>query len=94
MKGSFATFVRGLMDRAIPLAFPFFVLEKGPQRSTEEVEAIRQLSRERYAEPLEQAGEAGDASEAESSPDQDLDDDLASSDTASEKDGTESTPAW
>ena len=50
-KGTFATFIRGLTDRAVPLSFPFFVLEKGPQCEETEIEAIRQHSRDTYAEP-------------------------------------------
>lgn len=50
-KGSFATYIRGLTERAVPMSFPFFVLEKGPRATNEDIEAIRQQSRERYAEP-------------------------------------------
>lgn len=51
-KGTFATCVRGLTERAVPISFPFFVLEKLPRATKDEVDAIRQHSRERYAEPL------------------------------------------
>jgi len=50
-KGTFATFVRGLTDRAVPISFPFFVLEKLPRATKEEIDAIRQHSRNAYAEP-------------------------------------------
>ena len=50
-KGTFATFVRGLTERAVPISFPFFVLEKLPRATKEEIDAIRQHSREAYAEP-------------------------------------------
>lgn len=50
-KGSFATWVRGLTSRAVPVSFPFFVLENGPQTTKDERDAIRQHSREAYAEP-------------------------------------------
>lgn len=51
-KGSFATYVRGLTDRAIPISFPFFVLENFPRASREEKDAVRETSRERYAVSL------------------------------------------
>ncbi len=50
-KGTFVTFIRGLTDRGVPMSFPFFVLEKGPQRSAEDLQTIRELSRDAYAEP-------------------------------------------
>ncbi|UWR13403.1 type IV secretory system conjugative DNA transfer family protein [Sulfitobacter mediterraneus] len=49
-KGTFATYVRGLTDQAVPISFPFFVLEKGPKASREEIESIRAHSRATYAE--------------------------------------------
>ncbi len=52
-KGTFATFVRGLTERAVPISFPFFVLEKMPKASKEERETIRDHSRNNYAEPLQ-----------------------------------------
>jgi len=56
-KGTFATFVRGLTERAVPISFPFFVLEKMPRASTEERDAIRDYSRKNYAEPLQRKTE-------------------------------------
>ena len=50
-KGTFATYVRGLTQRAVPMSFPFFILEKRPQRTKDGIEAIRQQCREAYAEP-------------------------------------------
>ena len=50
-KGTFATFVRGLTERAVPISFPFFVMENLPRATKEEIDAIRQQSREGYAEP-------------------------------------------
>ncbi|WP_299829321.1 type IV secretory system conjugative DNA transfer family protein [uncultured Roseobacter sp.] len=50
-KGTFATFLRGLTQKAVPIAFPFFVLEKLPKTTKEERAAILQHSREAYAEP-------------------------------------------
>jgi hypothetical protein len=64
-KGTFATFVRGLTERAVPISFPFFVLEKRPQASKEEIDAIRQHSRETYAEPLRRTPEHDDTSTQE-----------------------------
>lgn len=93
-KGSFTTFVRGLTDRAIPLSFPFFILEKGPQRDAAEIEAIRQLSRERYAEPLQHAGDDTGPPEPETTPDDDPSDGPSGGGAAAEQDGTESAPAW
>jgi hypothetical protein len=57
LKGTFATFVRGLTERAVPISFPFFVLEKRSQASKEEIEAIREHSRKSYAEPWKKAPE-------------------------------------
>ena len=50
-KGTFATYVRGLTQRAVPVSFPFFTLEGLPRASREEIGAIRAYSRNRYAEP-------------------------------------------
>lgn len=38
-------------ERAVPMSFPFFVLENLPRATKEEIEAIRQQCREAYAEP-------------------------------------------
>ena len=51
-KGHFATYIRGLTERAVPMSFPFFVLEKLPRASAERRNAIREYSRAHYAEPL------------------------------------------
>ena len=69
-KGSFATYVRGVTDRAIPISFPFFVLEKMEQRGNLELDEIRQRSRERYAEPLH-APESDGEGESEAQEDED-----------------------
>ncbi|MEO1478541.1 MAG: ATP-binding protein, partial [Bacteroidota bacterium] len=50
-KGTFATSIRGLTERAVPLSFPFYVLERLPRATRAETDAIRQHSREHYAEP-------------------------------------------
>jgi len=50
-KGTFATFVRGLTDRAVPISFPFFVMEKLERATKDEIDAIREHSRNAYAEP-------------------------------------------
>ena len=55
-KGTFATYVRGLTDRAVPISFPFFVLEKMEKRSSEELASIRDASRAAYAEPVGGSG--------------------------------------
>lgn len=49
-KGTFATYVRGLTDQAVPISFPFFVLEKGPKAHRSEIDSIRAHSRATYAE--------------------------------------------
>jgi hypothetical protein len=51
-KGTFATFIRGVTDRAVPMSFPFFALEKLPRTDIAERNAIRDYSRRIYAEPL------------------------------------------
>lgn len=51
-KGSFATYIRGLTQRAVPVSFPFFVLEKQARASAADREAIVAYSRAHYAEPL------------------------------------------
>lgn len=56
-KGSFATYLRGLTDRAVPIAFPFFELENLPRTTKEERAAILQHSRDTYAEPLRKEAE-------------------------------------
>jgi hypothetical protein len=52
-KGSFATYLRGLTNNAVPIAFPFFELENLPRTTKEERAAILQHSRDHYAEPWE-----------------------------------------
>ena len=56
-RGTFATFVRGLTRQAVPISFPFFVLEKLPRNTKDEIDTIRQHSREQYAEPWRKAPE-------------------------------------
>jgi hypothetical protein len=56
-KGTFATFVRGLTDRAVPISFSFFVLENLPRASKAAIDAIREHSRKSYAEPLRKMAE-------------------------------------
>jgi hypothetical protein len=55
--GSFATYIRGVTRCAVPMSFPFFVLEKLPRTTKEEREAIRAQSRVTYAEPLADAAQ-------------------------------------
>ena len=43
-KGTFATFVHGLTDRAVPMSFPFFVLENLPRATKDEMDAVRPRS--------------------------------------------------
>jgi len=56
-KGTFATYVRGLTQRAVPISFPFFVMERMPQASEKQRDAIREYSRKTYAEPLRKSPE-------------------------------------
>ncbi|MEM7691051.1 MAG: ATP-binding protein [Pseudomonadota bacterium] len=49
--GTFAAFVRGLTARAVPMSFPFFVLENRSQATKAERAAVVQRSREAYAQP-------------------------------------------
>jgi len=65
-KGCFATFIRGLTDRVVPMSFPFFELERLPRTTREERKAIRDFSRSAFAEPWRngaQADAAGDGDE-------------------------------
>lgn len=61
-KGTFATYVRGLTDRAVPISFPFFVLEKKPKATKDEIDAIRQHSRQAYAERWQPKADHDDTS--------------------------------
>ena len=91
-KGTFATYVRGLTQRAVPISFPFFVLEKTEKRSAEELSEIRDASRAAYAEPAfkvtgEERGETEEAEGPDGSPvssENGTDDHSASSDDAGE----------
>jgi len=62
-KGTFATFVRGLTERAVPISFPFFVLERMPKATNAERESIREYSRKNYAEPLQRKAEHSESSD-------------------------------
>jgi hypothetical protein len=53
-KGTFAAFIRGVTERAVPISFPFFVLEKSWKTTNAERDAIRDYSRKTYAHPWEQ----------------------------------------
>ena len=81
-KGTFATYIRGLTERAVPVSFPFFVLEKRPNRTKDELDAIKQQCREAYAEPwtLKDSDEKPKPDEPpESPPENEPDDPLKSS---------------
>jgi hypothetical protein len=64
-KGTFATFVRGLTERAVPVSFPFFVLENMARAEKEDLAAIRQHSRQAYAEPWKPRAEHSDTPKEE-----------------------------
>ncbi|WP_342069773.1 type IV secretory system conjugative DNA transfer family protein [Yoonia algicola] len=76
-KGSFATYLRGLTDKAVPIAFPFFELENLPRTTKEQRAAILQHSRDTYAQPWERKAEHSepDHEEAEILPPENNDDD-------------------
>lgn len=63
-KGTFATFIRGLTERAVPMSFPFFALESLPRTQADELDAIRAFSRQAYAEPFHEQTKNNDASES------------------------------
>lgn len=64
-KGNFATYIRGYTERAVSMAFPFFVLEKLPRQTKEGLAAIRQHSRERYARSWRNTADPGEPPENE-----------------------------
>jgi hypothetical protein len=81
-KGNFATFLRGLTNKAVPIAFPFFELENLPRTTKEERAAILQHSRDRYAQPWEKEAEHSEPKPEEADiipPKNDDDDPLAPS---------------
>ncbi|MEM9010637.1 MAG: type IV secretory system conjugative DNA transfer family protein [Pseudomonadota bacterium] len=50
-KGTFVTYIRGLTNQAVPVRFPFFVLEQRPRATKDDIAAIRQQCRQAYAQP-------------------------------------------
>ena len=64
-KGTFATYVRGLTNNAVPISFPFFVLENLPRASKDEIAEVREHSRKTYAEPLRKMAEPSEPTENE-----------------------------
>ena len=76
-KGSFATYLRGLTDKAVPIAFPFFELEHLPRTTKDERAAILQHSRDTYAQPWERKADHSEpeADDAEIIPPKKDDDD-------------------
>lgn len=64
-KGTFATHIRGLTETAVPLSFPFFVLEREAQATKDEVAAIRSHSRQQYAEPWQASVDHTDHSDTD-----------------------------
>jgi hypothetical protein len=59
-KGTFAAFIRGVTERAVPISFPFFILEKAPKTTDAERDAIREYSRQTYAHAWEQPAKRDD----------------------------------
>jgi hypothetical protein len=76
-KGTFATHIRGVTNRAVPLSFPFFVLEKRPRADAEILAQIRNHNRNAYAAPWspkvgpEPQGEGQSSDDAPENPDDD-----------------------
>ena len=64
-EGTFATYVRKLTKTAVPISFPFFVLEDSEQTTKEERDAIRQHSRAAYANPWKPKADHSDTSDDE-----------------------------
>jgi hypothetical protein len=60
-KGTFAAFIRGVTERAVPISFPFFILEKAPKTTDAERDAIREYSRQTYAHAWEQPAKRDNA---------------------------------
>ncbi|MBT2132358.1 helicase HerA domain-containing protein [Aliiroseovarius lamellibrachiae] len=79
-KGTYATFVRGFTDRAVPISIPFFVLENLPKASKQELDAIREHSRKTYAEPWQNEDDHSEPGENE---DPEKDDEKQGDDPAS-----------
>lgn len=65
-KGTFAAFIRGVTERAVPISFPFFVLEKSEKTTDEERAEIRTFSRNAYAHAWERPEEDKQPTEANS----------------------------
>ncbi|WP_298362562.1 hypothetical protein [uncultured Litoreibacter sp.] len=61
-KGSYAASVRGLTKNALPLQFPFGVMEKLPRMRQDERDALQELMRERYAVHYSELNLGGSAS--------------------------------
>ncbi len=82
-KGTFATYVRGLTKNAVPISFPFFVLENLPRASKDEIAEIREHSRKTYAVPLRKKAEHSASPEDEKTekPEEKQDDDPTSRST-------------
>jgi len=81
-KGSFATYLRGLTDKAVPIAFPFFELENLPRTTKEERAAILQHSRDTYAQPWDRKADHSETEPEDAEilpPENDNDDPLAPS---------------
>jgi len=62
-KGSFATYIRGYTDRAVSMAFPFFVMEQLPRQTKDGRDAIKQHSRDAYARPWQVKNEPDEPSD-------------------------------
>ncbi len=72
--------MRGLTKTAVPISFPFFVLENLSRASKDEIAEIRENSRKTYAEPLRKKAEHTEPPENDESekPEEKQDDDPTS----------------
>lgn len=64
-KGSFAAHIRGVTQHALPLRFPFGYLERKPQMTPAEREALQERMRDRYAVHYTALNQADAATTAE-----------------------------
>lgn len=76
-KGSFATYLRGYTERAVPISFPFFALEALPRSTKEQRAAIVQHSRAHYAQAWDDKAAYSDTRADPPPPKKDDDDPLA-----------------
>lgn len=87
-KGSFATYIRGVIKAVLPLKLPFGVMENLPQMTDEEREQLQQVMRDKYAvhyTELAGVGTAGGEAEESNSKSDDADNPDIADTSASDK---------